>query len=362
MSGSRKTVMVGLSGGVDSSVAAYLLKEQGYVVVGATMEIFNAALPFHASGKDACYGPGEKEDVASAASVCRRLKIPFHTIDLKEEYQSFVLDYFRREYLDGRTPNPCIVCNQKVKFGFLLEKASAAGIRFDAFATGHYARVQKSGAHYLLKKAVDALKDQTYFLYGLSQKQLSRTLFPLGELRKQEVREIAFSIGLDTAGRAESQDFIAGGDYSPLFKPGEIRPGDIVDETGKVLGRHPGIVYYTVGQRRGLGIASRHRLFVRQIDPDNNRIVVSEKEQLYAKRLIAAQLNLIGMEKLEESCRVTAKIRLRHPGAEATVYPHGNDTIELAFDRPQESVTPGQSVVFYRDDLVLGGGVIQQAL
>lgn len=354
--------MVGLSGGVDSSVAAYLLKDRGYDVVGTTMEIFNADLPLHASQKDACYGPGEKEDVAAAGSVCRQLKIPFHTIDVKKEYQSFVLDYFRREYLAGRTPNPCIVCNQKVKFGFLLEKASAAGIQFDAFATGHYARVEKSGEHYLLKKAVDPLKDQTYFLYALSQKQLSRTLFPLGELSKQEVRKIAFSIGLGTAGRPESQDFIAGGDYSSLFKPEEIRPGDIVDEKGQVLGRHPGIVHYTVGQRRGLGIASGRRLFVRQIDPDRNRIVVGEKENLYAKGLIAAQLNLIGIEKLEGPCRVTAKIRLRHPGAAATVYPHENDTVKIWFERPQESITPGQSVVFYRDDVVLGGGVIREAL
>ncbi len=359
----RKTkVAVGLSGGVDSSIAAALLKDRGYDVVCITMKTFDSSMPLTESVKHACYGPGEEEDLKAAAAVCDRLGIPFHAIDLKEEFRDHVMAYFRREYLEGRTPNPCILCNHRMKFGFLPEKARKAGINFEFFATGHYAQIAKSEGRYLLKRAANISKDQTYFLYALTPEQLSHTLFPVGEYTKPQVREIARSLGLETADRPESQDFISGTDYSPFFREGEIREGDIVDEEGNVLGRHRGIVYYTVGQRRGLGIASPRPLYVLRIDAARNRIVVTEKENLFSKGLIATHLNLIAVERLDRPYDIQAKIRLQHKEVDATLSPLEDQKAEIRFRQPQLAVTPGQSVVFYLDDIVLGGGVIEQAI
>ncbi len=362
MENNKIKVAVGLSGGVDSSVAAALLQKQNYVVCGITMEIYDDALGVDESAKHACYGPGEKEDVESAAAICRKLKIPFHTIDLRQEYQNHVIRYFRNEYLEGKTPNPCVVCNQKLKFGFLLDKARQAGLEFDYFATGHYARIENAGDRFLLKRAADHSKDQTYFLYGLTQHQLARTLLPLGGHAKQQVREIARALGLQTADREESQDFIDGGDYSILFDKKEIKAGDIVDEAGQVLGKHRGIIHYTIGQRRGLGIASQRPLYVRQIDAVRNRIIVSYQENL-SKGLVAADLNLIGGDRIEQPLTdVRVKIRLRHKAADATVYPTDGNYTKILFKAPQMSVTPGQSAVIYNGDTVLGGGIISAAL
>ncbi len=362
MGNNKIKVAVGLSGGVDSSVAAALLQKQDYAVCGITMEIYDDTLGVDESAKHACYGPGEKEDVESAAAICRKLKIPFHTIDLRQEYQNHVIQYFRNEYLGGKTPNPCVVCNQKLKFGFLLEKARQAGLEIDYFATGHYARIEKAGGRFLLKRAADGSKDQTYFLYGLTQQQLARTLLPLGDHAKQQVREIARSLGLQTADREESQDFIDGGDYSILFAENEIKAGDIVDEAGQVLGKHRGIIHYTIGQRRGLGIASDRPLYVRRIDAAHNRIIVSEQEYL-SKGLVATDLNLISVDRIEKPLNdVQVKIRLRHKAAEATVYPPEGNQTQILFNDPQMSVTPGQSAVIYAGDTVLGGGIISAAL
>ncbi len=358
----RLKVAVGLSGGVDSSVAAALLKKKGYDVIGITMEIFDGSVAVKESHKHACYGPGEKEDVEKAASVCRQIGIPFHVIDLKKEYRNHVLDYFRDEYLKGRTPNPCVVCNKKLKFGFLLEKAKEAGITFETFATGHYADIAKSGGRHLLKKAVDLSKDQTYFLYTLTSEDLSRTLFPLGGFTKQQVRETAQSLGLETAEEPESQDFIAGGAYASLFTVEEVKEGDIVDEKGHILGKHRGIIHYTIGQRRGLGIAAPQPLYVVKIDAENNRIVVSDREQAFSEGLIATDLNLITVERLDRPYKVKAKIRLNHREKAATIFPHEKDKAKVLFEEPQMSITPGQSVVLYEDDLVFGGGIIEQAL
>ena len=355
-------VAVGLSGGVDSSVAAALLKEQGHDVVGITMEIFDGSVAVKASERHACFGPGEKEDVERVASTCKRLDIPFHAIDLRKEYRDHVIDYFRSEYLAGKTPNPCVVCNQRLKFSYLLEKTRRAGIDFEFFATGHYAQVERSGERFLLKRASDLSKDQSYFLYALTPEQLSRTLFPIGVYTKQEVREIAGFYGLETADRPESQDFVAGGDYSAFFDKEEIREGDIVDEKGNILGRHQGIIYYTVGQRRGLGISSPRALYVAKIDAENNRIVVSDRENIFSKGLIAKEINLIAIERLERPYRVEVKIRLQHRAVGARVFPHENDGAKIWFDEPQMAVTPGQSAVFYSDDIVFGGGIIEQAL
>jgi len=326
------------------------------------MEIFDDSVAVKESPKHACFGPGEKEDVERAASICRKIDIPFHIIDLRSEYRDHVIDYFKREYLSGRTPNPCIVCNQRLKFGFLLEKARDAGIDFEAFATGHYARTGTSEGRPLLKRAADLSKDQSYFLYALTPEQISHTRFPLGAYTKQQVREMARSMGLGTADRPESQDFIAGGDYAPLFDKEEIKEGDIVDENGNVLGKHRGIISYTIGQRRGLGIAARKPLYVVNIDAENNRIVVSDRNNFYAKGLIATDLNLIAVERLDRPYRVKAKIRLKHRETDATVFPYKENRARIAFDEPQMAVTPGQSVVFYSDDVVLGGGTIERAL
>ncbi len=362
MSNDRVKVAVGLSGGVDSSVAAALLKKKGYDVTGITMEIFDGSVAVKESHKHACYGPGEKEDVEKAASVCEKIGIPFHVIDLKKEYRHHVLDYFRDEYLKGRTPNPCVVCNKKLKFGFLLEKAKKAGITFEAFATGHYAEIAKSGGRHLLKKAVDRAKDQTYFLYTLTPGDLSRTIFPLGGFTKQLVRETARSLELETAGEPESQDFIAGGDYASLFTEEEAKEGDIVDDKGHILGKHKGIIHYTIGQRRRLGIAAPHPLYVVKIEPEKNRIVVSDKENAFFEGLIATDLNLITLERLDRPYKVKAKIRLNHRETDATIFPHEKDKAKVLFEEPQMSVTPGQSVVLYEDDIVFGGGIIEQAL
>jgi tRNA-specific 2-thiouridylase len=355
-------VAVGLSGGVDSSVAAALLQQRGYAVIGITMEIFDGSIAVEETARHACYGPGEEEDVAAAAAVCKNLAIPYSVIDLRQEYREHVIDYFKNEYLAGRTPNPCIVCNRLLKFGFMLEKAKAAGIDFEYFATGHYARIEKSEGRFFLKKATDHTKDQTYFLYGLTPQQLAHTIFPLGTYTKNRVREIARSLGLETADRPESQDFIAGRDYTPLFAEDEIRPGDIVDENGCLLGKHRGIIHYTVGQRRGLGIASDRPLYVMDIDADKNRLIVGVKKNLFSKGLIASNLNFLAVESLDQSYEVKARIRLRHTAAEATIYPDFKNTVKVLFKESQTAVTPGQSVVFYRGDTVFGGGIIEKAL
>ncbi len=357
-----KKVAVGLSGGVDSSVAAALLQQSRYEVVGVSMTIFDGSLAVHENHKHACYGPGEKEDIAAAESVCKKLGIPFFTIDLRKEYQRHVIDHFRNEYLAGKTPNPCIVCNQRLKFGLLLERAKQSGLTFEFFATGHYARVEKSNGRYLLKKAADVSKDQSYFLYTLTAEQLSQTLFPLGRFKKTRVREIARSLGLKTADRPESQDFIAGGDYSLLFSEKEVKRGNIVDQSGNVLGKHRGIVHYTIGQRRGLGIAAQRPLYVTKIDAANNKIVVSAGEKLTSKGLIADDIHLIAIDKLDRPYPVKVKIRLNQTAVDATVLPYKNGKIKILFEKPQTSVCPGQHAVFYSADTVIGGGVIQHAL
>ncbi|MGD9032840.1 MAG: tRNA 2-thiouridine(34) synthase MnmA [Desulfobacteraceae bacterium] len=358
-----KKVVVGLSGGVDSSIAAALLKEKGYEVIGVSMMIFDASMPIITeSERHACYGPGEEEDLKSAAHVCHKLGIPFHAIDLREEFRNHVIEYFRSEYLEGRTPNPCIVCNHKLKFGFLLEKTKELGADFDFFATGHYAQIAESEGRFLLKRAVDLSKDQTYFLYALTPEQLSCTLFPVGGYAKPQVREMAHALGLQTADRPESQDFISGTDYASLFHEEEIKEGEIVDENGNLLGKHRGIIHYTVGQRKGLGIASGRPLYVLRIDAQRNRIVVSDRENLLAQGLIAANLNLIAIDQLDKPHKVKAKIRLQHKEADATLYPHEHNRAKIVFDEPQMSVTPGQSAVFYADDVVLGGGIIEHSI
>lgn len=353
-----KRVLVAMSGGVDSSVAAALLKEQGYEVVGVTMRIWDGeALPAQ-TGLRGCYGPDEERDIEDALRVAGVLDIPFHVLDLRGEYRSQVLDYSRREYLSGRTPSPCVRCNREVKFGAMVRMARDCGIGFDLFATGHYAHVaydDRSG-RCLLRKARDMRKDQSYFLFSLSQEQLACCLFPLGDRTKQEVKQIAADLGLGIDGKPESQDFISGG-YSFLVND-SAQPGSILDSEGRIIGQHSGIPYYTIGQRRGLRIASQEPLYVTDIDAERNAVIVGRKEELYSDELTASELNWM----VERPCapiRAKARIRYRHSEAEATIEPLAGDRVSVRFREPQMAVTPGQAVVFYEDDLVLGGGTIE---
>lgn len=359
----EKTVAVGMSGGVDSSVCAILLKEMGYEVIGLSMEIYDKKANYNLPKTHACYGPDEDEELKNAEALCKRIGIPFFRVDLRKEFSEFVILYFKKEYLSGRTPNPCIVCNRTLKFDFLIKKAKEQGVNFDLFATGHYAIVEKAeDGRYRLKKAKDKSKDQSYFLYRLRQEHLARTIFPLGTYIKKDVIKIACRYGLNVEDMKESQDFVSGGNYSFLFNKDEIVHGDIVDSSGKRLGTHRGIMFYTVGQRKGLGISAPKPLYVKSIEPENNRIVVGEKEEIYSHGLIAEDINIIRPNTLKDGKRYKVKIRLNHRGAPALVKTLSNGRLNITFDEPQLAITPGQSAVLYDGDEVIGGGVIKSVL
>lgn len=353
-----KKAVVAMSGGVDSSVAAAILKEQGYAVIGVFMRLWDGeACPAEAR-RHACYGPGEETDIEDARRVAGILAIPFRVLDLRNEYRLRVLDYVQREYLSGRTPSPCIRCNREVKFDALGRSARDSGIEFDCFATGHYARVEHDGKHrrHLLKKARDLRKDQSYFLFSLSQEQLARSLFPLGNCTKEEVRKVASHLGFGVDEKPESQDFIAGG-YSSLLQAG-AKPGPILDGRGNVLGQHKGVPFYTIGQRKGLGIAAEEPLYVVDIDAGTNAVIVGGKEELYRDELIASELHWI-VERPARPVKANARIRYLHREAEAMILPLDEDTARVKFREPQMAITPGQAVVFYDGELVMGGGTIE---
>jgi tRNA-uridine 2-sulfurtransferase len=368
----KRKVAVGLSGGVDSAVAAAILAREGYEVLGITMKIWSGAVSVPNGAKQGCYGPDEAEDVAACEKLCAGLGIEYRAIDLCAEYEEKVLDYFRREYLAGRTPNPCIICNSELKFGFLIEKAQALGLDFDNFATGHYARISiddKGTPH--LRSALDTAKDQSYFLYRLGPEILSRVLFPLGDLTKSQVREIARGLGLEAAEKPESQDFIAGGDYSPLFAESPPECGDIVDIEGRVLGRHRGLPYYTIGQRRGLGIGAgvegggdAEPLYVIALDPGKNRVIVGPNSGLFADGLVASDFRLY--TRRDEGLRPRrgfAKIRQNHRPVPCSFEPGADGSCIVRFDESQRALAPGQSVVVYDDEgYVQGGGIIERAI
>lgn len=360
---SKQTVAVGMSGGVDSTLAACLLHQQGYDVLGITMQIWDGSASIPAAERSGCFGPNEAQEIEKLQALCARLEIPHHVIPLAAEYKQYVLDYFRREYLAGRTPNPCLACNRRVKFGFLVERARQLGLTFDCFATGHYARVEFDAARrrFLLKRGLDTAKDQSYFLAYLTQDQLKALIFPLGALAKSQVKARARELGLaQLADQKESQDFIACRNYSALFKPEDIRPGPLLDRHGRVLGQHRGIVFYTVGQRKGLGLSgTKQPLYVVRIDAPTNTVVVGIYDDLFSDRLRATDINWIALDALREPLRVKAKIRQQHPGADALVTPDpATNSADVKFNQPQMSITPGQTVVFYQADAVLGGGTI----
>jgi len=346
-----------MSGGVDSSLAAALLKDAGYEVIGVTMQLW----PRQAPEWDRFSGCCGLEAIVEAKRVAYELGIPHYVINLRDIFARKVIANFYQEYSRGRTPNPCIRCNQYIKFDALLQRAKGLDAHF--LATGHYARIEHSPNGYSLLKAVDPTKDQSYFLYTLGQKQLQHLLFPLGNLSKVEVRRLAAELGLPTANRHESQDicFIPDNDYrSFIAKHIPIKAGDIVNTEGKVLGKHTGLAQYTVGQRQGLGLASNERLYVLKLDVANNRLVVGIKDQLLSDRLLATNLSWVSGKAPQEPIDVTAKIRYKSPEAAARL--RLNDGVaEVNFYQPQRAITPGQAVVFYQGEAVLGGGIIEES-
>ena len=353
-------VLVGLSGGVDSTVAALLLKQQGYDVIGATMSIWGKnGMAAQSGHKNACYGPDEIEDIEEASKIAKTLGIPYYVINCVEKYESIVLENFKSEYKNGRTPNPCVWCNSYVKFGALPDMAKAMGIEYDKFATGHYARVNKGeNGRYQLIRGVNSKKDQSYFLYRLKQEQLAKVILPLGTYTKDEIRAIAKENGLDVAEKPDSQDFY-GGDYNELLNF-EEKEGNIVNTDGKVLGKHKGFWNYTIGQRKGLGVSASEPLYVLELKKDTNEVVVGFADKTFNKALIANNLNWISIENLSEPRKAQAKIRSTQQPVDVTLIPIEDSSVEVVFDDLQKSIAIGQSAVFYDGDVVLGGGIIDK--
>lgn len=351
-------ILVGLSGGVDSSVAALILKQQGHDVVGATMSIWGKDGMAAKSGhKNACYGPDEKEDIEEARKIAAQIGIPYYVFNCVEQYEQIVLDNFKSEYIQGRTPNPCVWCNALVKFGVLPLIAKENGIEFDKFATGHYARVEEKDGRFLLKRGIAPHKDQSYFLYRLKQEQLKNIILPLGNYTKDQIRKIAKDNGLEVAEKPDSQDFYDG-DYNELLGVKE-KDGNIVDLDGKVLGHHKGIWNYTIGQRKGIGVSATEPLYVLELRKDTNEVVIGPADKTFKKELTAVNLNWIAFDKLENERKVYAKIRSTQQPTPVTITPNGDD-VDVVFDELQKSIAIGQSVVFYDEDVVLGGGVIDK--
>jgi tRNA-uridine 2-sulfurtransferase len=348
-------IAIGLSGGVDSSVAAFLLKQAGHEIVGATMKIWDGrSLPGHKG--NSCYGPDEEEDVRMASDLCRTLGVPYHVVDCSRQYNEIVLRYFEEEYCRGRTPNPCVKCNEKIKFDVLPLALEKSGIFFSHFATGHYARIDfdRVQARYLLKKGVDERKDQSYFLYRLSQKQLTKALFPLGGSTKDQVRAIARQAGLPMHDKQESQDFCSGEYTQLLSRTGQA--GNVLDSNGKIIGRHKGIWNFTIGQRKGIGVAGGVPLYVVAINAEKNEIVLGYRELLLAKGLRATELNIIDGKMPD---RAFVKTRSTSDAVPCSIAYDGIE-LNITFDEPQIAITPGQSAVIYHDDRVVGGGIIAE--
>ncbi len=353
-------VVVGMSGGVDSSVAAYLLKEQGYDVIGVTMQIWQDEEGESQSKNGGCWGLSAVDD---ARAVAQKLEIPYYVMNFKKEFKENVIDYFVEAYLKGQTPNPCIACNRYVKWESLLQRSLEIGA--DYIATGHYARIEKlPNGRYAIANSVTAAKDQTYALYNLTQHQLAHTLMPVGEYTKEEIRNIAQRENLPVAHKPDSQEicFIPDNDYAAFIDkevPDRVpKKGKFVTKDGTVLGEHQGITHYTIGQRKGLNLAMGHPVFVTKICPERNEVVIGEAEDVFGTTLLCEKLNWMGIEELTEPREVLAKIRYAHAGEKCVIEKAGEDCIKCSFHRPVRAITPGQAVVFYEDGHVLGGGTI----
>lgn len=353
----KQRVLLGMSGGVDSSVAAYLLREQSYDVVGVTMKVWPQDCLSRA--EDKCCGP---QAVADARGVAHSLGIPHYVVDEADQFEQTVIKYFASEYQAGRTPNPCVMCNEKLKFGNLWTKAEALGC--DYIATGHYAVIDHQGDRAILRKAADPRKDQSYFLFSLRQPQLQRALTPLGRIHKTEIREIARSLGLKVADKVDSQEicFVPGNDYKAFLRShlgeNQFHRGEIYDLDGNFVGPHDGIELFTIGQRKGLPGGSAQPRYVVDLDPETNRVIVGNAEDLVCEEFDIDRVNWIGRDFLDDHSELTVKIRYSHPGTRAAVTPGDDDRARIRLHTPQRAVTPGQAAVIYADDLVVGGGWI----
>lgn len=352
-------VVIGMSGGVDSSVAAFLLKKQGYDVVGVTMQIWQDEASYVQEENGGCCGLSAVDD---ARRVANQIGIPYYVMNFKDSFKENVIDYFVQDYLDGKTPNPCIACNRHVKWESLLKRSLDIGA--DYIATGHYARiVQLENGRWALKKSATAAKDQTYALYNLTQHQLSHTLMPVGEYTKDEIREIAKEINLRIANKPDSQEicFIPDNNYAGFIEESTGKksvPGNFIDMQGNVIGTHKGIIHYTIGQRKGLNLALGKPAFVVEIRPVTNEVVIGDNQDVFYDTLYANQLNFMSIEELDGTMKVVGKIRYSHQGAPCTVEKVDKDIVKVVFDEPVRAITPGQAVVFYDGDIVVGGGTI----
>ncbi len=357
----KNKVVIGMSGGVDSSVAAYLLKKQNYDVIGVTMQIWQDKNKETVENEGGCCSLSAVED---ARIVCSKLDIPHYVMNFKDIFEKKVINYFINEYGKGRTPNPCIACNRYIKFEELLRRTHALGAYY--VSTGHYARIiyDKNKNRYLLKKSDAVKKDQTYALYNLTQEQLKHTLMPLGEFNnKDEVREIARELGFIVADKPDSQEicFVEGDDYGKFIQQNadyDIKPGNFVNTKGDIVGKHKGITNYTIGQRKRLGLSLGKPVYVVDINPHKNEVVIGYDDEIFNSQLIADDINLISIDKLDKPMKVKAKIRYNFKEVPATIEPYNNKQIKVLFESPVRAITPGQSVVFYNDDVVVGGGTI----
>ncbi|MBS6517948.1 MAG: tRNA 2-thiouridine(34) synthase MnmA [Clostridium sp.] len=356
----NRKVVVGMSGGVDSSVAAWLLKKQGYDVIGVTMQIWQDQDQQTEEENGGCCGLSAVDDARRVAS---KLEIPYYVMNFKKEFRKYVMDYFVDEYLNARTPNPCIACNRFVKWEALLKRSLDIGASY--IATGHYARIEQlPNGRYALRKSATAEKDQTYALYSLTQEQLSHTLMPVGEFTKDEIRAMARELDLQTADKPDSQEicFIPDHDYAKFIAEDtdrELPEGNFVDQNGRILGRHKGLIHYTVGQRKGLNLSMGHPVFVVELRPETNEVVIGDSQDVFSKSLRCRNLNWMAVDGLHgQEMRFMAKIRYGHKGALCTVREVGPDLVECEFDEPQRAITPGQAVVFYDGEYVAGGGTI----